>query len=89
VANAIITTTTKTITAHLTAHDIVALIQGKVPSSCSCHQPAADLIRIPEGARNVQWRVGFVVPSGADWSGMRLDLDDDNPVVVHVSYEVP
>jgi len=58
---------TKTrVTVKLTAKDIIALLQKAYPDE----QLMGDV------------RVTFVVPRGADWSGMAIDVDKDNPVVV-------
>lgn len=38
---------------------------------------AADIAAIPDNAT-----VEFVVPSGADWSGMDVDIDNEHPIIV-------
>lgn len=37
-------------------------------------------LQIPNIPDNAE--VYFEVPSGGDWSGMKVDINDDNPVVV-------
>ena len=43
----------------------------------------AKLLNIPEGASGIE--VTVQVPSGGDYSGMTLDVDEDMPVVVSFS----